>query len=419
MENVTGPGNAGYIKRERYMGKIRPFMNRDIIKILTGIRRCGKSIMLRLIREELLEQGIDRNRILSMNFDTFDYGAGAPFAGKISAESLYFEIKKRAEEAGGKLYLFLDEIQELEGWEKLANSCLTELKADVYVSGSNSKMLSDEYASYLGGRYVLFKMYPFSLDEAQRALAANGNPLPAEAAFTHYLVYGGMPFIYHLPLDDAAIRQYLGDVADTVILKDIAARYRIRDIGELRRLILFLLANTGNHFSAGSVQRYLKNEGRALSWETINNYLEYCKTAFLLLPAPQEDVAGKKILKSGGKIYLTDHGIREALLGHNRRDIQQILENTVYLELLRRDYTVTVGTIGNREIDFVARKGDETMYLQVCYLLASPETVEREFAGLRAVKDNYPKYVLSLDTLDLSREGIRHLPIREFLCSGP
>jgi predicted AAA+ superfamily ATPase len=417
MSETAGPEKIRYIKREQYMRKIRPFMNRDIIKILSGVRRSGKSVMLRLIREELLEQGIDRGRIVAMNFDTFDYPPETPSLapGQRTAESVYLEIRKRAEAAGGRLCLFLDEIQELEGWEKLVNSCLTELRADVYISGSNSNMLSDEYASYLGGRYVLFRIYPFSFAEAQEALRLNGNFLPEEKAFDHYLTYGGMPFIYHLPLSDAPIRQYLGDIADTIILKDITARYRIRDIGELRRIILFLFANAGNHFSPGSVQRYLKNEKRTLSWETISNYIEYCKTAFLLLPAPQEDVAGKRILKSGEKIYLTDHGIREALLGRNRRDIQQVLENIVYLELIRRDYTVTIGKIGNREIDFVARKGGETAYLQVCYLLASAETVEREFSSLCALRDNYPKYVLSLDEFDMGREGIRHLNIRDFL----
>jgi predicted AAA+ superfamily ATPase len=367
--------------------------------------------MLKLIQEELLEQRVAWDRIIAMNFDTFE-NAGD---GGWTAESLYIEIKKRAKTAGGRLYLFLDEIQELEGWERLVNSCLTEFDADIYLSGSNAKMLSGEYSSALSGRYVLFRIYPFSFDEASRALAIAGNALPPAEMFDRYLVYGGMPFIYQLPFDDAAIKQYLGDIADAIILKDISARYRVRDIGELKRLILFLFANTGCPFSAQSVRNYLKNEKRNLSWETINNYIEYCKTAFLLLPAPREDLSGKRLLKTNGKIYLTDHGIREALFGHNKRDIQQVLENIVYLELLRRDYAVSVGKIGDREIDFIAKKNSKTIYLQVSYLLASPETVDREFSALAMIKDNFPKYVLSLDEVDMSRDGIGHLHIRDFL----
>ncbi|MDR0586404.1 MAG: ATP-binding protein [Treponema sp.] len=412
MEQTDKPeGLSRYIKRELYIRKIRPFMNREIIKILTGIRRCGKSVLLKLIQEELLEQGVARNRIIAMNFDTFENAGG----GGRTAESLYGEIKNRAKTAGGRVYLFLDEIQELEGWERLVNSCLTELGADIYLSGSNAKMLSGEYSSALSGRYVLFRIYPFSFDEAARALTGAGNALSPAEMFDRYLLYGGMPFVYQLPLDDAAIKQYLGDIADAIILKDISARYRVRDIGELKRLILFLFANTGCPFSAQSVQNYLKNEKRKLSWETINNYIEYCKTAFLLLPTPREDLSGKRLLKTNGKIYFTDHGIREALYGHNKRDIQQILENIVYLELLRRDYAVTVGKIGDREIDFIAKKNNKTIYLQVCYLLASPETADREFSALAMIKDNFPKYVLSLDEFDLSRDGIQHFHIRNFL----
>jgi predicted AAA+ superfamily ATPase len=410
MDNME---KTGYVKRELYMRKIRPFMNREIIKILTGIRRCGKSVLLKLIQEELLEGGVDPNRIIAMNFDTFEY------TGNRTAEFCYKEIKERARAARGRIYLFLDEIQEMEGWEKLANSCLTELNADLYLSGSNAKMLSGEYSSALSGRYVLFRIYPFSFDEAARALEKAGTALSPVEMFDRYLVYGGMPFIYQLSFDDIAIRQYLGDIADAIILKDISARYRIRDLGELKRIILFLCANTGCSFSAQSIRKYLKNEKRNLSWETINNYIEYCKNAFLLLPAPREDVAGKKILKTNGKIYLTDHGIREALFGHNRRDIQQVLENIVYLELLRRDYTVTIGRIEDREIDFIAKKNNEKIYLQVSYLLASPETADREFASLAMVRDNYPKFVLSLDEFDLSRGGIQHLNIRDFLSLPP
>ncbi|GHV41345.1 ATPase [Spirochaetia bacterium] len=405
------------IKREPFIQKIRPFIGKDIVKILTGIRRCGKSVMLQLIREELIEQGVDKGHIITMNFDTFENGS------ELNAEAVYFKVKKQAQAAGEKVYLFFDEIQELEGWEKLANSCLTELKADIYITGSNSKLLSGEYATYLSGRYVMFKVYPFSFSEVLTSLAQTGtsgavspdSAITEQEAFEKYLVYGGMPFIYQSSFDDFSIQQYLRDVADAIILKDITGRYNIRDVDQLKRLILYLFSNVGNLFSAGSVQNYLKSERRSLSWETIYNYIEYCKAAYLLLPALQEDLSGKSLLRVNEKIYLTDHGLRQALYGNNKRDIQQILENIVYLELLRRDYTVTIGKIGDKEIDFVAQKNNEKIYIQVAYLLSSPETIEREFAVFREVKDNYPKYVLSLDEFDLSREGIRHMNIRRFL----
>ncbi|GHV91266.1 ATPase [Spirochaetia bacterium] len=408
------------IKREPFIQKIRPFIGKDIVKILTGIRRCGKSVMLQLIREELIEQGVDKGHIIAMNFDTFENGS------ELNAEAVYFKVKKQAQAAGEKVYLFFDEIQELEGWEKLANSCLTELKADIYITGSNSKLLSGEYATYLSGRYVMFKVYPFSFNEVLTALAQTGtsgavspdSAISEQEAFEKYLVYGGMPFIYQSSFDDFSIQQYLRDVTDAIILKDITGRYNIRDVDQLKRLILYLFSNVGNLFSTGSVQNYLKSERRSLSWETIYNYIEYCKAAYLLLPALQEDLSGKSLLRVNEKIYFTDHGLWQALYGNNKRDIQQILENIVYLELLRHDYTVTIGKIGDKEIDFVAQKNNEKIYIQVAYLLSSPETIERKFAVFREVKDNYPKYVLSLDEFDLSREGIRHMNIRRFLTNG-
>ena len=408
-----------FIQREETMRQIRPFMGKEIIKILTGIRRSGKSVMLRLIREELLKQGVKENRMLAFNFDTFENAS--PGAGSLSASrELYRRIKKQAASVKGKLCLFFDEIQELPGWEKMINSCLTELGADIYITGSNSKMLSDEYATYLSGRYVLFRVYPFSFSEALEAFSLAGLNLSRQGAFEKYLQYGGMPFIYHLlhggtEEDENSIFQYLRDIGEAVILKDISSRYRIRDIDQLKRLLLYLFSNIGNPFSAGSVQKYLKSEGRSLSWEMVNNYIEYCKNACLLLPALREDLSGKAILRVNEKIYLTDHGLREAMYGNNKRDIQQILENVVYLELLRRNFQVTVGKTGKGEIDFVARKNEERLYIQVCYLLASPETIEREFSSLLAVRDNYPKYVVSMDEIDLSRDGVRHLNIREML----
>jgi predicted AAA+ superfamily ATPase len=409
-----------FVKRELAMDQIRPFIGRNIIKIITGIRRSGKSVMLQLIQEELAQQGVDTSRMLSFNFDTFEAGTWS------NAEDLYGEIKKlsRSKSMKGKPCLFFDEIQELDGWEKLANSCLTELGADIYITGSNSKMLSDEYATYLSGRYVMFRLYPFSFSEARAAFSQGGLKLSEQESFEKYLVYGGMPFVYQLihnePEDSLSVFQYLRDIGEAIILKDICGRYRIRDIDQLKRLIMYLFSNIGNPFSAGSIQKYLKNEGRSLSWEMVNNYIEYCKNACLLLPALREDLSGKEILRVNEKIFITDHGLREAMYGNNKRDVQMILENIVYLELLRRNFRVTVGkvTVGKTvdgEIDFIAQRNEERLYIQVAYLLASKETIDREFSPLLAIKDNYPKYVLSMDEIDMSRKGIKHINLRKFL----
>jgi predicted AAA+ superfamily ATPase len=227
-----------------------------------------------------------------------------------------------------------------------------------------------------------------------------------------------MPFIYQLNFDDFSIRQYLRDIADSILLKDITSRYNIRDVELLKRIILFLFSNIGNMFSTTSIQNYLKHEKRNLSWETIHNYIDHCKTACLLLPVRQENISGKQLLKAVEKIYITDHGLREATYGNNRQDISLVLENIVYLELLRNDYQVTVGKVGLNEIDFIACKNSEKVYIQVAYLLASPETIEREFSVYSKVADNFPKYVLSMDEFDMSRNGIKHINIIDFLTAG-
>lgn len=396
------------IKRELYMKRIRPFMGKDIVKVLTGIRRCGKSVMLELIKEELLEQGIEKSCILSINFETraLDYVK--------DVESAYRFIQSYAKKIKQKLILLLDEVQELKDWERMINSCMIDFDVDIYITGSNAKMLSGELATYLGGRYVEFKIYPFSYEEASRLLEKEGEYAPQEA-FRIYLERGGMPFLYQYQLDGTSGRQYLEDVYSSIILKDIAQRNQIRDMEQLKRVLLYFIANVGNPFSASSITRYLKSENRSISTETLYNYIDYCKTACLLHLVPREDVIGKQLLKFQEKIYLTDHGIREAVYGNNMRDVNQILENIVYMELLRRGYEVRVGKAGALEVDFAARRGSEHLYVQVSYLLASDETMEREFGVLERIGDNYPKYVVTMDEITRSRNGIKHKNIKEFL----
>lgn len=282
---------------------------------------------------------------------------------------------------------------------------------DIYITGSNAKMLSGELATYLAGRYVGFTIYPFSFQEVLQALG----DVPPQEAFRLYLQRGGMPFLYQFPMDEQNVRQYLDDIYSSIILKDIAQRNKIRDLELLKRVLQYFISNIGNPFSASTITRYLKNEKRKISNETLYNYIDYCKTACLLHLVPREDISGKQLLQFQEKIYLTDHGFREALLGTNLRDINQVLENIVYLELLRRGYTVTVGRLGRSEVDLVAKQGKDTLYIQVSYLLASEDTVQREFSVLEKIPDNYPKYVVTMDEIDRGRNGIKHVHIRDFL----
>lgn len=393
------------IKREIYLSKIRPFLNQNIVKVLTGIRRCGKSVMLELIQDELRSQGISDKQFLSINMES----RNNPFAA--AADDVYAYIKNFAEGASGRVYLFFDEIQELEGWETMVNSCMIDFDADIFITGSNAKLLSGELATYLGGRYVEFKIYPFSYKEVLDIMPQKNK---AEA-FQIYLTRGGMPFLYQFPIDEKSAMQYLNDIHDSILLKDIAARNKLRDIELLKRIIQFFIANIGNPFSAGNISKYLKSEMRGVSTETIYNYIDYCKTACFLHLVPREDVIGKKVLQFQEKIYIADHGVREAVYGNNMRDINQTLENIVYMELLRRGYRVRVGKSNTNEIDFVAALGNEKIYVQVAYLLAAEETVDREFTVLETIPDNYPKYVVSMDEIDRGRNGIKNINIRKFL----
>lgn len=393
------------IKREEYLKKIRPFMSKEIVKILTGIRRCGKSVMLELIKEDLVSQGIKKENLFSVNFET-----GAVSYVK-SLEETYEVVKEFAAKRKEKIYLFFDEIQELPHWEKLINSIMIDFDADIYITGSNAKMLSGELATYLGGRYVEFKIYPFSFAEVLQMLPDK----PEAEVFQTYLTKGGMPFLYQFPFDEISSKQYLCDIYDSIVLKDIVQRNKIRDMEQFKRVLLYFIAEIGHTFSADNIMKYMKSEKRTVSSETLYNYIDYCKTACLIHMAAREDVIGKKLLKFQEKSYLTDHGIREAIYGNNMRDIQQILENIVYMELLRRGYDVYIGKVGQKEVDFVARSGADKCYVQVTYLLASEETVEREFSVLEQIPDNYPKYVVSMDEINRGRNGIKHMNIRKFL----
>ena len=397
------------IKRELYMSRIRPFIGGELIKVVTGIRRSGKSVMLELVKQELLESGVGAEHFISINFEDMRN------AHLCNAQSLHEEVLRLSSTIQGKVFLFFDEIQEVANWEKCINSLRVALDCDIYITGSNAKLLSGELATYLGGRYVEFVIYPFSFSEFLELYLPIFPQSSIQQCFQKYLVTGGMPYLSNLQYADEPSHQYLTDLFNSVMLKDIVKRNKVRDVDLLERILAFVTANVGTTFSATSLSKFLKSEHRTVAPETILNYIKYCCDAYLFYQVKRQDLQGKQLLATNEKYYIADHGIREAVFGGNMRDINLILENIVFMELLRRGYSVTVGKTGNKEVDFVCDKRGERIYIQVTYLLASEETIHREFDVYDSLRDHYPKYVVSLDEFDMSRNGIRHKNIRDFL----
>lgn len=400
------------IKRETYMKRIRPFIGNELIKVMTGIRRAGKSVMLELIKEELIESGVNSNNFISINFEDLRY------THLLNAMALHKEILERAEKIEGKVYLFFDEIQEVSEWEKCVNSFRVSLDCDIYITGSNAKLLSGELATYLGGRYVEFIIYPFSFTEFLKLYHTIDINASIQQCFQKYLLSGGMPYLSNIRYEQEATKQYLTDLFNSVQLKDIVKRNKVRDIDLLERIMAYVIANIGNTFSASSLVKFLKNERRTTSTDTVLNYIKYCCDSYLFYQVKREDLQGKHILSTNEKYYIVDHGIREAIFGRNMRDINLVLENIVYMELLRRGYKVMVGKSGNKEIDFVCDKSGQKLYVQVAYLLADESTIKREFGVYDTIRDNFPKYVVTMDEFDMSQNGIKHKNIRDFLTAS-
>ena len=398
------------IKRESYLSQIRPFIDKaELIKVIIGVRRSGKSIMLELIQNELSENGVSRDRMIAINFEDLTYSS------LTTATALHNYLKEKIDSIPERTYIFLDEIQEVEDWEKCVNSLRVNSNVDIYITGSNAKMLSGEYATLLSGRYVEFSIYPFSFSEYVEARKLDGSNNSVSEYFNEYVKYGGLPFLATTPLTETAKAQYLKDIYASVVIKDIVKRNKLRDVDLLERIVAYAVANIGHTFSANSIAAYLKSERRTVAVDTIINYLKCCEKAFLFYKVNRMDLEGKEILQINEKYYLSDHGLRQALYGNNQRDIEMILENIVCLELLRLGYKVTIGKVGTKEIDFVCDKDGKRIYVQVCYMLASEKTESREFGAYNNIDDNYPKYVLSMDEFDMSRNGIIHMNIRDFL----
>lgn len=397
------------ISREIYMKRIRPFINTELIKVFTGIRRSGKSVMLELVKNELKKSGVSDKNFLCINFEQFSNSE------LLDAKILHKRIVEFQKSADGKIYLFFDEIQEVDGWEKCINSCRVDFDCDIYITGSNAKLLSGELATYLAGRYVEFVIYPFSFAEFFEMNRLKNPQIDKSSCFMQFLKTGGMPFLANFLGDDSAKNQYLMDIYNSVVLKDVVKRNNIRDVDTLERIIAYAFSNIGHIFSATSLSKYFKSEKRNISHDTILNYLKFCADAFLIYKISRYDLEGKKVLTVNEKYYCADHGLREAVFGKNTQNIDQILENIVCLELLRRNFKVFVGKKDESEIDFIAERNGVKIYVQVAYLLASEETVRREFSVYDSIKDNFPKYVVSMDEFDFSRNGIIHRNIRDFL----
>lgn len=397
------------IKRELYMRRIRPFIGTDLVKVMTGIRRCGKSVMLDLIKEELKESGISAAQFITFNFEDM---RNANFC---TATALHDEVVRRASEISGKVYLFFDEIQEVTDWEKCINSLRVEMDCDIYITGSNARLLSGELATVLGGRYVEFTIYPFSYAEFMDLYKDIFPDTSNSAVFQKYLTLGGMPYLANLRYAEEPSKQYLTDVYNSVVLNDVVKRNKIRDVDLLTRIVTYVIGNIGTTFAASSIAKFLKSERRTVATDTVLNYIQYCISAYLFYQVKRQDIQGKQILSTNEKYYMADHGLQEAVFGGNMRDINLILENIIYMESLRRGYTITVGKSGTKEIDFICQKQDQKVYIQVTYLLASDKTIQREFGIYDSIHDNFPKYVVSMDELDFSRNGIKHRNIKEFL----
>jgi len=392
------------------MARVRPFMEKtDLIKVFTGIRRCGKSVMLELVQEELKKRGNKEEQFIKINFEDL---ANSHLC---EVKALHKYIQSRIKKIKGKSYLFLDEIQEINAWEKCVNSIRAEKKCDIYVTGSNAKLLSGEFATYLAGRYVEFAIYPFSFSEFLDLYRTQFPKASKQDAFNIFLEVGGMPFLSNLKFDYAVSMQYLQDVYNSVMLKDIIKRNNIRQIDLHERIVSFVMANFGKTFSATSISKYFKSEQRSVAAETVLNHLKYCENAHLFYRLNRQDIDSKKIFSINEKYYVADHGLKEAIVGRGHRDIATTLENIVCIELLKRGYSLFVGKKNSLEVDFIAEKSGSRIYVQVAYLLASEDTIKREFAPLKKIKDNFPKFVLSMDTWDFSHDGIIHKNVAEFL----
>ena len=394
------------VKREMYLKKIRPFYHLDLIKVITGIRRCGKSVLLQQIKEELLAEGIREDQILYLNFEDYD------FSFIQSGKDLHEYVKEQLTEKQ-KYYLFFDEIQTVSEFERVINSLRMKFDVSIFITGSNGKLLSGELATYLSGRYVSFLVMPFSFREMCEIRKVQPESA-TEEMLLEYMEWGGMPQRFQLT-DQEQVKTFLRDVYDTIVLRDIVQRAGIRDVDVFNRLIEYLACNPSQTVSVKSISDYFMSVERKISRETIYNYLENITASMIMRKVSRYDVRGKCILTKMEKYYLTDTGLGRVRNSGIKLEMGALLENIIYNELIVRGYDVYVGKTRKSEVDFVAVRGNEKEYYQVAYYLYDQKVIDREFGAFREIEDNYPKYVISLDKMDFSRDGIIHKNAVRFL----
>ena len=393
------------INRPDYIEAVKPFIDKPLVKILAGVRRCGKSTIFEMLKEEFLRRGVSMDHIICKRYTEMDIPES------ITAKQMYDELTA-AMLGKGHCYLLLDEIQEIDGWEKAVNSLLESTDADIYVTGSNSKLMSGEISTYLTGRYVSIPVYTLSFKEY--LAFKQDSPLSRRELLEDYIRFGGFPIVALSEYDEQSAYQIVNGIYHTVVSRDIVKRHRINKQDLFDRVVKYIIENMGKTFSANSISTFLKSEHRKVSVESIYNYLRWLEQAFIIYPCERYDLQGKSVLKTQEKYYLSDVSLKYALLGYNRKMLDGAMENIVFLELKRRGYDVFIGKNDTKEIDFVATRRDERIYVQVCVRI--PETSDREVGNLMEIRDHYPKYVVTLNEMDTGIEnGIKIVYLADFL----
>lgn len=400
------------LNRKVYIERLWPFVDKPLVKVVMGVRRCGKSTLLKLIADELIKKGIQKEDIVFVNTELMEFDFIK------NHKQLYNHIKKSFNnKESTQRFLFLDEPQEIESWEKAVNSLLTEGFADIYITGSNSRMLSSELATLLSGRYVQTSMLPLGFSEFLE-FRGQRRSKDLDAEFDLFLKFGGLPGIHSLPLEEEIVFQFLNAIYNTVLVKDVTTRHQIRDVAQFEKITRYLFDNCGNITTAKRITDFFRSQAQRVSVDTVQSYMGFLQDAHLIYKCPRFDIKGKRHLELYEKYYACDLGIRHSVLGYKKNNIAGMLENIVFLELLRRGYRVSTGKVGDLEVDFIAEKDGKRKYFQVCYLLASAETEEREFSSLEKIDDNYPKVVLSMDKhWGSNRNGIERQHVFDFLLS--
>lgn len=399
------------IYRPMYVDKIMRYADAPFVKILTGVRRCGKSTILKMIMEELKKRGISDKQLLSYRFDSMEYE-------DMTAKEMFNEIKSKLCD-GEKTYLFLDEVQEIKHWEKVVNSLASDYDVDIYVTGSNSRMMSSEIETYLTGRYIAFRIYTLSFSEYLTFKKEYSDVKAPREELAEYIRLGGFPATHLQKYSEDEVYTIVRDIYNSTIFSDIVKRNRVRKVDQLERIVKFAFDNVGKTFSAKSISDYLKSERRTIDNETVYNYLEKLENAYILYRCSRYDIQGKELLKTQEKFYLADTALRYSVLGFTMTSVAAMLENVVYLELRRRGYSVNIGKTPDGEIDFIAKKQSEKLYVQVTREITSPETEQREYSRLLEIRDNYPKYLLTTDNFAGGNyEGIKTMHVADFLLSS-